>query len=269
MDHINQRRKELKLSQAQLAAPCNVGRQCISGIESGLYLPSPELAAALQRELKTKGLSDSSQLLTPRDIRQLVTLRPFELPPVDRESWQRMHKAYPKLVRALNLARQTSLWIERNLPAECAAEGIGLFSLATKGAKEIWASPSQLGYRGNSLLDSRGDALGERLLPGLRWVENDFDAILWPQPRLLGAHGTFRPDGLILVKVNAGVFWRGMEVDGPVHRTAERSTWDRERERLLGLDLIRIPLEAVLRLEMPRLLASAFLALGSSVGRVA
>lgn len=269
MDHITQCRKKLKLSQAQVALPCKVGRQCISDIESGLYLPSPELAAALQLELKTEGLSNSSQILTQRDLRRFTTPRPFELPPVDKEPWQRMHKSYAKIVRTLQVPRQTSLWIERNLPSESGTEGIGLFSVAAKGARPIWASPPQLGYRGSSLLDAQGNALGERLLPGLRWQEEGFDVILWPQPRLLGAHGTFRPDGLILARVATGAYWRGMEVEGPFHRVGERTTWDRERERLLGLELIRIPSAEVLMLRMPALLAAAIRALGGAGSQVA
>ena len=270
MQHIiTQLRKERNLSQAQLAAPCKVGRQCISDLESGLYLPSPALVADLQRELKAEGLSDTSQILSPREIRRFIIPRPFELPLVDQEPWRRMHKSYGKIVASLGLSSQMSRWIERNLPADCATEGVGLFSVAAQGATGVWASPPQLGYRGNSLLDSQGNALGERLLPGLRWNTKDFDVILWPQPRLLGPHGTFRPDGLILARVKAGVFWRGMEVDGPLHRTAERSTWDLERERLLGLELIRFSSESVLNLEMPFLLAGAICSMGAGKGRAA
>lgn len=269
MDHIAQRRKDLNLSQLQLATPYKVGRQCVSDIEGGLYLPSPELAAVLQTKLITEGLSDSSQILTPRVIRRLVTLRPFDLPAVNKEPWERMHKSYPKQVRALKVNSQISRWIERNLESECGTEGIGWFSLAAQGARGFWASPPQLGYRHSSLLDSQGKALGERLLPGLRWVGTDFEALIWPQPRLLGPNGTFRPDALMLARVESRAFWRGLEIDGASHRTAPRSTWDKERERLLGLELIRFPTEQVLRLELPLLLAQAIRSLVPGAGRVA
>lgn len=46
-------RKELKLSQAELAKRCKVSRQTINAIENNKYDPSLQLAFDLARELGT------------------------------------------------------------------------------------------------------------------------------------------------------------------------------------------------------------------------
>ena len=173
-----------------------------------------------------------------------------------------MRKSYPKLLRALRFPKVSLEWMERYLASESATEGINLCSVASKGAEGVWVNPHQLGYDKHCFLDSLGRAVGDRLLPALRWKEIDFDAIFWPQPRLLGPHGTFRPDALLFIRLETGVFWRANEVDGPNHLKEHRNAWDREREKLLGLDFIRIPSDLVLRLEAPRIFAEAFRALG-------
>lgn len=262
MHNIPQRRQELEMSQSTVAGLCKVSRKCISDIENGYYLPTPTLAEALQTHLRIDGLATSSQVLSQREIQRLVHPHPFDLPPVNREPWLRMHRSYPKLLRAMRFEKVSLEWIERYLEAESATEGIHWCSIASQGAEGIWVNPHQLGYRKHAWLDSLGFALGERLLPALRWKEAEFESILWPQPRLLGPHGTFRPDGMLFVKNKNGAFWRGSELDGGSHR-GDRTVWDREREKLIGLDFIRIASEKVLRLESPRILADAFRNLGS------
>lgn len=257
MGNIIKLRNDLGLSQADLAAPGGPSRQCISDIEKGHYLPTPELAAALRTKLKNEGISDSSQVLTQRKIQELVKLRPFDLPPVDQEPWQRMRKSYPKQLRALRISPAMMAWLENNLASESAAEGVRLCSLAARGARGIFANPHHLGFRKGCLLDPHGQALGERLLPALHWTHADFELILWPQPRLLGGHGTFRPDGLVFVKMGSARFWRAEEVDGPPHDGAARRAWDLQREKLVGLDFLRFSSEQVLLLEYPQLLAAA------------
>ena len=49
---IRQRRKELGLSQEELARRCGVSRQTINAIENNKYDPSLALAFALAKELK-------------------------------------------------------------------------------------------------------------------------------------------------------------------------------------------------------------------------
>lgn len=257
MHNIIKLRNDLGLSQADLVAPGGASRQCISDIENGHHLPTPELAAALRTKLKNEGISDSSHVLTQRKIQGLAKLGPFELPPIDQEPWQRMRKSYSTQLRALHVPISMMAWMESNLASESAVEGLRLCSVAAQGALGIFANPHRLGYRKSCLIDAHGDALGERLLPALHWIHSDFESILWPQPRLLGSYGTFRPDGLLFVKYGSRRFWRGEEVDGLHHDGAARRAWDLHREKLVGLDFLRFSSEQVLRLEYPQLLVAA------------
>lgn len=50
---IRDRRKELKMSQEELAKKCGVSRQTVNAIENNKYDPTLSLAFGLARELKT------------------------------------------------------------------------------------------------------------------------------------------------------------------------------------------------------------------------
>ena len=51
-NHIRARRKELGLSQEELAKRCGVSRQTVNAIENNKYDPTLALAFALARELQ-------------------------------------------------------------------------------------------------------------------------------------------------------------------------------------------------------------------------
>lgn len=50
-NRIRERRKEMKISQEELAKKCGVSRQTINAIENNKYDPTLSLAFALAREL--------------------------------------------------------------------------------------------------------------------------------------------------------------------------------------------------------------------------
>lgn len=259
---IRTRRKLLGLTQLQLAELCSVSRQCISDIELGRYLATPQMAGHLKSHLEYPALSDYSQVLTQRQIEQLAHLRPFELPPVNREPWQRMHRVHGKLLSWIGLPEDVQQWIEDHLSCDSGSEGVGIFSTAGAGAVGAWASPSQCGYRFHCVLDSLGVPLGERLLPCLFWEHPEFKCLYWPQAHLMNAYGTYWPDGLLLVRNVWGRFWQALEQEGPMHDATPRRKWDIEREGRMGLGCIRIPTSAVLALRMPEILVEEFRKLG-------
>lgn len=51
-NRIRERRKEMKISQEELARKCGVSRQTINAIENNKYDPTLSLAFALARELR-------------------------------------------------------------------------------------------------------------------------------------------------------------------------------------------------------------------------
>ena len=52
-NHIREKRKELGLSQEELAKRCRVSRQTVNAIENNKYDPTLALAFHLARELET------------------------------------------------------------------------------------------------------------------------------------------------------------------------------------------------------------------------
>ncbi len=52
-NHIREKRKELGLSQEELAKRCGVSRQTVNAIENNKYDPTLTLAFHLARELET------------------------------------------------------------------------------------------------------------------------------------------------------------------------------------------------------------------------
>ena len=52
-NHIREKRKELGLSQEELAKRCGVSRQTVNAIENNKYDPTLALAFHLARELET------------------------------------------------------------------------------------------------------------------------------------------------------------------------------------------------------------------------
>lgn len=112
------------------------------------------------------------------------------------------------------------------------------------------ANPHQAGFRKQPLLDRLGQALGERVLAGLRWTCPEFDVMLWPQISLQTAQGTFRPDFLLLLHRGQAVQWLGIEIDGPHHKFKD----EEYRSQVLGIDLLRFTTQEVKSLDFVALL---------------
>ncbi|MBR9701894.1 helix-turn-helix transcriptional regulator [Candidatus Pacearchaeota archaeon] len=59
---ITERRKELKITQQELADTVDVARQTIISLEQGRYNPSLKLANAITKALKVKHIEDLFEL---------------------------------------------------------------------------------------------------------------------------------------------------------------------------------------------------------------
>lgn len=254
MSYFYQRRKDLGLSQPLLATDTGLSERRISDFECGRALPTLDQARALEKALRTAGLPHQGEILSAAAIRRLVRGKPFELPPVNAESWQRMDRFYREQVESLNLSDADRLWISTNFSADSGVDGVGVCSLVASGAKKIWSSPTECCYRGHGVVDRNGMALGERLLPALHWITKEFEAVLWPQVGLQNARSSYRVDYLVLIRIGKRLFWRIVEVDGP-HHNQERDDY---RSRLLQASPIRIPDRVVKDLQLPAALAKAF-----------
>ena len=125
MDYFQQRRKALGLSQAELARRCGVSEQRISEIARGQALPKEWLAERLELHLETEGLPRRCEVLSPTVLHRLNPPRPFELPAVNCEGWQRMERHYRDQIDTLGLDVAAMIWMQSNFTADSGVEGVG------------------------------------------------------------------------------------------------------------------------------------------------
>lgn len=254
MDNFRKRRDDLGYSQPKLAEVADLSAQRICDFEVGRALPTTDQARRLETTLGIVGLPHQGEVLSERVVKRLSRARPFELPAVNAESWQRMERYYRNQLDALHVSEGDRQWIIRNLWADSGVDGLGVFSLVAAGARRCWGSPPGFGYRGHGVVDRNGQALGERLLPALHWVTEEFESVIWPQASLQNARGSYRVDYLALVKRVRRTFWRVAEVDGPLHDQDR----DEYRSRLLQVTPFRVRDIDVIDLRFPEMLAKYF-----------
>ena len=126
------------------ARGCGAGRR-VSELETGIFLPRPELARSLERVLKVVGIPDRSQVSSSRGVRRMGRARPFDLMEVNAEPWQRTEAHFESLLRQLKVSEGVSGWMRRFLSCESAHEGLALLQLAAAGARPILLSPHGIG----------------------------------------------------------------------------------------------------------------------------
>jgi len=177
----------------------------------------------------------------------MAKARPFELNEVNVEPWQRTEVHFSGLLRQLKVPEGVGAWMRRFLACESGHEGLALYQLAAAGARPFLLSPHSCGYRRQAILDDKGEALGERPMPGLHWQCGRLETLLWPQVRLMNG---FRLDWLVRARRGERRQWLGVELDGPFHKL-ER---DEMRDRMVGLRILRVPLREVKSLNLPRFL---------------
>lgn len=248
MHIIKQRRKQLNdLTLAELSSRTGVPKQTLSDIESGLYLPSPEVARKIEQALQIQGLPDSSQILSEREIKSHYRARPFPVKPVDQRCWGVLEARLQVQLRKLKLQQNLIEWLKRVVPADSLAECLAHCSLLHAGAERVFVNPHRLGFRHRPILNSEGLALAEELLPAFRLKIKGKPCLLWPQVTLLTGVGQFRLDYLAFYRGQ----WFNVEIDGPGHNRED----DEYRRGVLGLPEIRISHQTVMALHFPAALS--------------
>ena len=159
-----------------------------------------------------------------------------------------MERRFQHQLRRLAVPEAVLAWMKECLSSDSPYECLGLCSLAGDGATGIFKNPHSCGYRRQAILDRDGLALGERLLPGLRWSLEGEDCLIWPQVTTLTPFGTFRLDLLVAVRG----LWMTGEVDGRSH-DPER---DNFRDQVLGIKPLRFTNDDVKNLRFVELLKS-------------
>ena len=229
-------RKKLGLTQAQMADRVGLARQTWQLLEYGQLLPSAEVAEHIY-QLTAIVVPCLTDCISSKDARTWATVRPYEFEKASLEIWARVHE---KCENMTELYRQipASLvgWMENMLACESFPEGFGLLQFALAGAGRMLSNPHELGYRGQPIIDARGQLLGERKLPGLQGRIQGLRYLLWPQVGLRPRSATFRLDGLMLVQAGASCIWCDLEFDSSLHDLAR----DQSRAKLIGLPEIRL-----------------------------
>ena len=229
MNIIKIRRRELGLSLEQAARLSGITKSQLWNLENGICLMSSKATQNLREVLSLPGIPDCSHLLTGSVVRNLG-LRPLERNRTSQILWERMEAVYGWQLRRLSPPRQVLDWMQEWMLNDSPVECLTLVCLASDGATGVFANPHECGYRAQCILDQDGLALGERLLPALRWPVGGKVALVWPQITVLTAQGTFRLDLLIGLEGR----WRVVEIYG--------KTRYYEHENFRGRVLGRLPL---------------------------
>lgn len=229
MNIIKIRRRELGFSLEQAAKLSGIAKSQLWNLENGVCLMGAQATQNLREVLGLPGIPDTSHLLSTNTVRSLG-LRPFERNRNNQILWERMEAVYGWQLRRLSPPRQVLEWMQEWMLNDSPVECLTLVSLACDGATGVFANPHECGYRAQCILDQDGLALGERLLPALRWPVGGKVALVWPQITVLTAQGTFRLDLLIGLEGR----WRVVEIYG--------KTRYYEHENFRGRVLGRLPL---------------------------
>lgn len=246
MATVRECRKTAGMSVKGLAARCGVARQSLMKVESGRALPSPEMAARVEKALGCGPLLCTDDLLTGWPV------QPYEFEPVNPECWNRALADWSYSIEKLGLSGRLVGWMLGSLPSDSGLESYNLLQLAGLGGRGQVSNPHSAGFRGVPIVDHLGKALGDRALAGLQLQLDELTVLLWPQVRLRPHRTSYRVDGLVALRCGPRVLWSTMEVDGPRHDPE----WDKIRQSLLRLEPIRLS-EAQVR---NRQSASAFVA---------
>jgi len=246
MKIIELRRLDLNLSLAELSARTGIPKTVLWELERGCYLADPGHAVKLRETLGLPGLPDNSQLLSHRQRSRICPTRPVDWPRPSQTSWQSMERRFHYQLRRLAVPEAVLAWMKECLTSDSPYECLGLCGLAGDGATGMFENPHACGYRRQAILDRDGLALGERLLPGLRWRVDGEECLLWPQVTTLTSLGTFRLDLLMAMQGH----WMSSELDGGTH-LPERDDF---RDQVLGIKPFRFKNEDVKNLRFVEML---------------
>lgn len=229
-------RKKINLSQVRMAEKLGMSRQTWQMMEYGELLPSREMADRIY-DLTAEVVPSLADCLGSNEARSWTKLRPYEFHQSTRENWARVHDYCENMTEIYRKIPASLLgWMENMLACECIPEGFTWLQFGLRGARRLIASPHQLGFRSLPIVDTQGQFLGDRVLPGLQGTVGEVSYLLWPQVGVRPRSATFRLDGLVLLKHSARIYWADLEIDSALH-DPER---DRLRSKLVGLPEIRL-----------------------------
>jgi transcriptional regulator with XRE-family HTH domain len=231
---LKQRRRELRMTQRQLAELVGVPQQRICDYESGLRSPHPDVRKKLIDALGCATEFAGVPMRIPARMQRFVLPGTEELQVDEGNNWltfgeQLEHRYNPKTMPCLAFRRA--------IRADSQSEVRALRSLCEAGAQPCALSPVAMLYLRHPLVDGNGWALGLRSKACLFLDYDTWHAVLFPGLNLRLADGLVRPDALLRVSDGERVHWCAYEIDGPQHR--ETMVLDRQRDLRLDMTVLR------------------------------
>ena len=162
--------------------------------------------------------------------------RPFDFEIYSQERWNLALSKWSYLIARLPVDMRVLGWMKLLIRVDSQLEALVWILLVAAGCKVFLGSPSSYGFRQHSAVDSRGEGLGERLLPGLYYEGNGVSFWLWPQVSLRPTTIAYRPDALMLFLEGSTRKWPVFEIDGGGHRNEK----DEFRNEQLKMPEIRV-----------------------------
>ena len=236
MNWLQRAREEKNLKQTQLAEKTGISRQRICKIEKGLVLPTRAQSESLARELGLATTPCSQDLLPDRETQHLPKRRTFELEVHSQERWKVALKAWCARIYSFKLDPRILEWMRLLIRVDSALEALFWMVLAASKAEAFLANPHFMGFRLHPIVDSQGQCIGERCLPGLYLESRTRKIWIWPQVNLRPKDIAYRVDALILIVEGETRRWMVLELDGKGHNPNK----DAFRREQLGMQEIRI-----------------------------
>jgi len=157
--------------------------------------------------------------------------RPFDFEIYSQERWKLALNNYSSLIARLGVDVRVLTWMRLLIRVDSQLEALFWILLVAGGCKVFLGSPTSYGFRQHLTVDSRGDGLGERVLPGLYYEGNGVSFWLWPQVSLRPTNIAYRPDALMLFLEGNIRKWLVSETDGRGHKK-ERDAFRNEQLKM-------------------------------------
>lgn len=205
MEFLREKRRQLGMSQEELARRSGISARRISAYEHGKRSAPQEVQEALERAL-ARAECNILSVLANRDPGEGWKGESISLLP----EWFLQQVPVTPI--------QASLWNR----------------LALDGAQALSLSPARYGFP-QALVNERDWGVGAQPLPCLIWRRGPLHFLVWPRVRVRTSSRAYGLDALALVGRPSQRCWVALEIDGA------QNSWDPARSQEVKLSFLRVP----------------------------
>jgi transcriptional regulator with XRE-family HTH domain len=251
---IRDRRRELGLTQRELAAALGVSELWVRQIECGRRLPSLALSLRMSDALKLPPAPIcANDELAPALQRWFSRSEPWRLPKGSPHLWELAYTLHRDVLGFMGTPELPD-WFKQSVRCDSNEEPVAWLSLVAHGATACTWSPYLAGIACQPLLDENRQALGVRRLPALLWDLRTTKSLIFPQLHSRPEDEIYRSDGIGVVQDERHRQCFAVEFDGGGHNPRR----DKRQERQFRMPIVRISSEQVLTRQVPELLRVQF-----------